>query len=486
MRIPGTLLIIGGIFLCVSVVWADVGFVTIGFGVFFVLIAEWRDARPRPTSSRPTSSRRTSSGSLPSSPLPSSPAASGVDKAEVGQGAFEIRQERSFDRDSAQSAAPIALRADQVQAAQQAPELFSRNSAWLAGPSLPKAGELTSRQDPLRPLKPNQEPFKPTASRVDQIELRREPPPLPERGGSQLPSSTAEGFEEAEARREPFLAAQSDGRSPEATALGAAKVGYGAEASLPRGQEVSQASDSVAGQFGTESVPHLRSIGKKLPAPTAAFSDETREVKIVLVPSERGKHQLQSAVSPFRDAMEKWRAVVDGDVDISQAVAALAPFGKKYVDELARAYLVLDDKDYLPLILKKIAATVKRDTGRDFVSTAPIDGPPAVGLLAGAPAKTVPLKASPIPDLRAGGVDDMFNRDVATTMPETGPEKQQGIAPERAAANNDLGYPEGEPGHGQTATDTPVGIGAGLCLEDAGDLKDLLSRFQLQTGAGQH
>jgi len=184
--------------------------------------------------------------------------------------------------------------------------------------------------------------------------------------------------------------------------------------------------------------------------------------------------------------MEKWRAVVDGDVDISQAVAALAPFGKKYVDELARAYLVLDDKDYLPLILKKIAATVKRDTGRDFVSTAPIDGPPAVGLLAGAPAKTVPLKASPIPDLRAGGVDDMFNRDVATTMPETGPEKQQGIAPERAAANNDLGYPEGEPGHGQTATDTPVGIGAGLCLEDAGDLKDLLSRFQLQTGAGQH
>jgi hypothetical protein len=53
--------------------------------------------------------------------------------------------------------------------------------------------------------------------------------------------------------------------------------------------------------------------------------------------------------------------VVDGDVDISQAVAALAPFGKKYVDELARACLVLDDKDYLPLILKKIAATVKRD-----------------------------------------------------------------------------------------------------------------------------
>ena len=37
MRIPGTLLIIGGIFLCVSVVWADVGFVTIGFGVFCVL-----------------------------------------------------------------------------------------------------------------------------------------------------------------------------------------------------------------------------------------------------------------------------------------------------------------------------------------------------------------------------------------------------------------------------------------------------------------
>jgi hypothetical protein len=485
MRIPGTLFIIGGIFLCVSVVWADVGFVTIGFGVFFVLIAEWRDARPRPTSSRPTSSRRTSSGSLPSSPVRSSPAASGVDKAEVGQGAFEIRQERSFDRDSAQSAAPTALRADQVQAAQQAPELFSRNSAWLAGPSLPKAGELTSRQDPLQPLKPNQEPFKPTASRVDQIELRREPPPLPERGGSQLASSTAEGFEEAEVRREPFLAAQSDGRSPEATALGAANVGYGAEASLRRGQEVSQASDSVAGQFGTESVPHLRSIGKNLPAPTAAFSDETREVKIVLVPSERRKDQLQSAVSPFRDAMEKWRAVVDGDVDISQAVAALAPFGKKYVDELARAYLVLDDKDYLPLILKKIAATVKKDTGRDFVSTALIDLP-ATDLRSGAPGKAAPLKASPISDVRAGGVDLIFNRNL-TDLPETGPETQQGLPMEGAVAQTRLGQAEGEPGYGQAAIDTISHVSgtAAVDLDEAEDLKDLLSRLNLQSGAGQ-
>jgi hypothetical protein len=314
MRIPGSLLLISGILFCVSVAWAGVGLAAIGFGVIFVLIAEWRDARPRPTSSRLLTSSRTT---------PSGPTSSGVDTAEAGRGTFEIRQDRTFDQDSAQSAASIALRADQIQSAHQAPELVSRNSAQLAGPSLPQAGGLTSRQDPLRPSKRNHESFEPTASRIDQIELRREPPPLPE-----LPRPMAERFAAAEARREPFLASQSDRRSPEARALGAADVEHRAETRRHEVSRASGSSDSVAGQVETERLRYLRSIGKNPPAPTAAFSDETREVKLVHVPSERRKNQLQSAVSPGRDEMEKWRAVVDGDVDISQAVAALAPLEK--------------------------------------------------------------------------------------------------------------------------------------------------------------
>jgi hypothetical protein len=272
--------------------------------------------------------------------------------------------------------------------------------------------------------------------------------------------------------------------------LGDKNVGYQGEASLASPQGVSLASgstDSVAGQPETERVPYLRSIAKNvLPsAPTAPYSDEVREIKLVLVPSEKRKGQLQSTVSPDDDETQKWRAVVDGDVDIAAAMAALAPFGKKYVDELARAYLVLDDKDYLPLILKKIAATVKKDTGRDFVSTALIDLP-AADLLSGAPGKTVPLKASPMPDVRAGGVDVIFNRNL-TDLPETGPETQQGLPMEGAVAQTHLGQAEGEPGHGQAAIDTaPLVSGtAAVDLDEAEDLKDLLSRLNLHSGDGQ-
>jgi hypothetical protein len=119
MRIPGTILIIGKI----SVRLGRLGRCRFcDDRIWRVFRADCRvEGRTAKTNlSRPTSSRRTSSGLLPLSPLPSSPAASGVDKAEVGQGAFEIRQERSFDRDSAQSAAPIALRADQASRATSA------------------------------------------------------------------------------------------------------------------------------------------------------------------------------------------------------------------------------------------------------------------------------------------------------------------------------------------------------------------------------
>ena len=36
----------------------------------------------------------------------------------------------------------------------------------------------------------------------------------------------------------------------------------------------------------------------------------------------------------------------------SRLVSVLAPYGQQYVDELARAYLVLNDKDYLPMIIE--------------------------------------------------------------------------------------------------------------------------------------
>ncbi len=41
-------------------------------------------------------------------------------------------------------------------------------------------------------------------------------------------------------------------------------------------------------------------------------------------------------------------------------------YGQKYVDEFAAAYLALNDKDYLPAILRKIVASASRDSGQNI------------------------------------------------------------------------------------------------------------------------
>jgi len=41
-------------------------------------------------------------------------------------------------------------------------------------------------------------------------------------------------------------------------------------------------------------------------------------------------------------------------------VTALAPYGQKYVDQLAAAYLASNDKDDLPMILTEIVASARK------------------------------------------------------------------------------------------------------------------------------
>jgi hypothetical protein len=64
-----------------------------------------------------------------------------------------------------------------------------------------------------------------------------------------------------------------------------------------------------------------------------------------------------------RDSSQEiaWEALCSDDPDLARVVAVLSPYGEKYVDELAKAYLVFNDKDYLPLILTKIVASARRD-----------------------------------------------------------------------------------------------------------------------------
>jgi hypothetical protein len=62
--------------------------------------------------------------------------------------------------------------------------------------------------------------------------------------------------------------------------------------------------------------------------------------------------------------IEKWNALLQYDDELSQAAETIRPLGDKWVDELARAYLILDDKRYLPNILKKISAAAQEEAER--------------------------------------------------------------------------------------------------------------------------
>jgi hypothetical protein len=63
---------------------------------------------------------------------------------------------------------------------------------------------------------------------------------------------------------------------------------------------------------------------------------------------------------------QEWRALLSSDADISRLAKVLESYGQKYVDEFAAAYLALNDKDYLPAILRKIIASASRDSRQNI------------------------------------------------------------------------------------------------------------------------
>src|SRR5882724_5881735 len=63
---------------------------------------------------------------------------------------------------------------------------------------------------------------------------------------------------------------------------------------------------------------------------------------------------------------QEWRALLSSDADILRLAKVLEPYGQKYLDEFAAAYLALNDKDYLPMILRQIIASARRDSGQEI------------------------------------------------------------------------------------------------------------------------
>ena len=64
---------------------------------------------------------------------------------------------------------------------------------------------------------------------------------------------------------------------------------------------------------------------------------------------------------------EKWEALLRYDDDIAAVAKKLRPLGDKAVDEFAHAYLALNDKSYLPSIVKKIIVDARAEAERNEV-----------------------------------------------------------------------------------------------------------------------
>ncbi len=99
----------------------------------------------------------------------------------------------------------------------------------------------------------------------------------------------------------------------------------------------------------------MRTVEPRVDLPRSR--DESRMISPPVIDVTPREPQAQNA--GYNRA--KWKALVQYDPDISRVVKALEGYDQKYTDEFATAYLTLNDKAYLPMIVNKILETAKLD-----------------------------------------------------------------------------------------------------------------------------
>ena len=113
--------------------------------------------------------------------------------------------------------------------------------------------------------------------------------------------------------------------------------------------------------FAKRDLPTGRSGSQKphQPPPAADF-----------ISHPRGGVELTAATADFAYRSqkpydkEKWEALLKYDDDIARIAERIRPLGERWLDELARAYLALNDKQYLSRIEEKIRADARAERAR--------------------------------------------------------------------------------------------------------------------------
>lgn len=336
--------------------------------------------------------------------------------------------------------------------------IAERRKTRTAGFAALESDETEARQvprpDPAQEIVELAEP----ALRSDKAVMRHEPSLYPEKGNAQPAGSGLSPSNTADPRREPSLFRERNNAQP-----------------VPSSE--------------------LRS-GRSESRRKRSLAPEANEPKLAIVSREQRADSRQRTIGPHSQDSEEWLALVKSDPDIARSVAALEPFGKKYVDELARSYLALNDKDYLPVILKKIASTVKKDFGKDVASTAAIEGNPDVDLISFALSKARGLRVEQVLDERTSH-DVVTRRPVAVNhAPQVKPDTRQrqavvrsvktsGEAPEHgtgAAGDHEVEAAPAPAAAGtKITTIVPAARNAAPVLDDAENLAELFNRLDPRT-----
>ena len=166
----------------------------------------------------------------------------------------------------------------------------------------------------------------------------------------------------------------------------------------------------------------------------------------------------------------------------------MLPFGKKYVDQLAMAYLAFEKKSYLPAIVKMVADAIKKDSGRDSADVAEIDSDPATDLISFAMSKA---RTSAVQQVFASAALDGREKSSVTSKapPQARPEARVKLAAVQSQLKTSHSRPQGGAGSPRRlpdARDADQGLAdsattparkATASVNDAQDLTDLLNRI---------
>ncbi|MFY9952817.1 hypothetical protein [Bradyrhizobium sp.] len=160
----------------------------------------------------------------------------------------------------------------------------------------------------------------------------------------------------------------------------------------------------------------------------------------------------------------------------------MQPFGKKYVDQLAMAYLAFEEKSYLPTIVKLVANAIKKDSDRDSASAVATGGDPNADLISFAMSKvrTSVVERVLAPPAFNDGLEksSVMSKAPSQTKPDTKAAVQSETPrslPEGGAGKRQpdaRGVDEGPAVSGITPTRK-----VRATVDDAKDLTDLLNRF---------